>query len=158
VSLEAKSFCAIVVTYHTGESLNRCLAALLGDPLCAQIVIVNNGNPDPIAAGLRDMALAHSHVGLVEGQGNIGFGKACNMGAAQCRHDHLVFINPDCILDQQTLPALYNAFLDEPDAVLGGLLRNEDGSEQRGSRRGDLTLWSACVSFMGRTSGHMARL
>jgi N-acetylglucosaminyl-diphospho-decaprenol L-rhamnosyltransferase len=142
-------FCAVVVSYHTGPSLNDCLEALLASKDCAQIVLVNNGNPDHVAQALRDMAEQHAKLSLIEGHGNIGFGKGCNLGAAQAQCEVLVFVNPDCIVDKGCLAAFSEALTAHPRALFGGALRNPDGSEQRGCRRGELTLWSAFVSFAG---------
>jgi N-acetylglucosaminyl-diphospho-decaprenol L-rhamnosyltransferase len=138
-------FSAILVSYHSGAILDACLKALIGAPLCGQIVLVNNGNSTEISARLRAMP----ELTLIEGQGNIGFGRACNLGAASATEALLVFVNPDCLIDAATLPAFHDALRQFPDALIGGALRNEDGSEQRGSRRGELTPWSALISFAG---------
>jgi N-acetylglucosaminyl-diphospho-decaprenol L-rhamnosyltransferase len=142
-------FSAVVVSFHTGEVLYQCLNALLAAPLCRQIVLVNNGNPDIVLRGLQELAGTHHKLILIEGHGNIGFGQGCNLGAQHALCDNLVFVNPDCIVDESTLAAFGTALAADPKALLGGALRNEDGSEQRGCRRGELTLWSAFVSFLG---------
>jgi N-acetylglucosaminyl-diphospho-decaprenol L-rhamnosyltransferase len=149
VSDQGPIFSAIVVTYHTGAVLSQCLDALLDAPHCAQVIVVNNGNPANLEAELRARADAHRAMVLLDGHGNIGFGRGCNFGAEQATCDYLVFVNPDCIIDRTTLWAFRDAFTQHPDALLGGALRNQDGSEQRGGRRGELTLWSAIVSFSG---------
>jgi N-acetylglucosaminyl-diphospho-decaprenol L-rhamnosyltransferase len=142
-------FSAVVVSYYTGASLNQCLDALLESQLCAQIVLVNNGNPDLVLQGLRAFAAQQEKLILVEGHGNIGFGQGCNLGVTKAKGDRLVFVNPDCIVDTVCLAAFDEAFRAHPNALLGGALRNLDGSEQRGCRRGVLSLWSAFVSCAG---------
>jgi N-acetylglucosaminyl-diphospho-decaprenol L-rhamnosyltransferase len=142
-------FSAVVVSFHTGKALMACLDALLSAPLCQQIVLVNNGNPDGVVRDLRDLAASQAKLTLIDGHGNIGFGRGCNLGADQAVCAKLVFVNPDCIIDKGTLAAFDAALMAHPQALLGGALRNEDGSEQRGCRRGELTLWSAIVSFSG---------
>jgi N-acetylglucosaminyl-diphospho-decaprenol L-rhamnosyltransferase len=139
----------IVVSYHSGPSLDLCLQALLACDTCHEIVLVNNGNPDLVLEGLRTLARHNPKLTLIHGHGNIGFGQGCNLGAGQSRGDILVFVNPDCIIDPQCLAAFDDALASHPNALLGGALRNVDGSEQRGARRGELTLWSAFVSFAG---------
>ena len=141
-------FSAIVVSYRTGPVLERCLSALLAAPLCQQIVLVDNGNAPEVLTALHLLTEDQSKLTLVTGQGNIGFGRGCNLGASRADGDNLVFVNPDCILDDGTLAAFGEALLANPVALLGGSLRNEDGSEQRGCRRGELTLWSGLVSFL----------
>jgi N-acetylglucosaminyl-diphospho-decaprenol L-rhamnosyltransferase len=149
VSRHAPQFCAIVVTYFTGPALDPCLDALLAQPDCAQIVIINNGNPQTTLATLKALEQAEDRIDLIDGQGNIGFGAACNLGAIHARTPYLVFVNPDCIVDPDCLPAFGRALRSHPNSLIGGALRNEDGSEQRGCRRGELTPWSAVLSFTG---------
>jgi N-acetylglucosaminyl-diphospho-decaprenol L-rhamnosyltransferase len=143
------SFSAVVVSFHTGPTLALCLEALLAAPSCRQIVLVNNGNPPEVVDRLRKLATQQPKIILLDGHGNIGFGRACNLGAQASQEDVSVFVNPDCVVDRGTLPAFAQAFTQNPSALLGGALRNEDGSEQRGCRRGELNLWSAFVSFFG---------
>jgi N-acetylglucosaminyl-diphospho-decaprenol L-rhamnosyltransferase len=143
------AFSAIVVTYYTGNTLNSCLDALLNAPLCHEIILVNNGNPPGVVADLTALTRGHTKLTLIDGHGNIGFGRGCNHGADQAAASHFVFVNPDCVIDAATLASFSEAFAHNPTALLGGALRNSDGSEQRGCRRGELTLWSAIVSFAG---------
>ncbi|MEN9856138.1 MAG: hypothetical protein RL186_328 [Pseudomonadota bacterium] len=147
--MTAPRFSAIVVTFHTGPVLDQCVQALLDAPACAQIVLVNNGNPVAVVARLEAQAATNPRLLLLSGHGNIGFGQACNLGARHAEQAHLVFVNPDCVLDSPALDALGAAFATHPHALIGGALRNVDGSEQQGCRRGELTLWSACLSFSG---------
>jgi N-acetylglucosaminyl-diphospho-decaprenol L-rhamnosyltransferase len=142
-------FSAVVVSFQTGPTLDVCLKALINAPLCSQIVLVNNGNPPDVLDKLRSLTAINPKLTLIDGHGNIGFGRGCNYGADFASADNLVFVNPDCILDEGTLAAFGDVLTTHPSALLGGALRNEDGSEQRGCRRGDLTLWSAFVSFSG---------
>jgi N-acetylglucosaminyl-diphospho-decaprenol L-rhamnosyltransferase len=142
-------FSAVVVSFYTGSVLTKCLAALLDAPLCQQIVLVNNGNPPEVMKGIHDLARREPKIMVLNGHGNIGFGCGCNLGAASANQTRLLFVNPDCVIDQTALPALADALTQYPDALIGGALRNENGSEQRGGRRGELTLWSALISFTG---------
>jgi N-acetylglucosaminyl-diphospho-decaprenol L-rhamnosyltransferase len=138
-----------MVSYQTGPVLRASMAAMLQDPLCHELILVNNGNPAEIVNAIHARAREDGRLNVLDGHGNIGFGRGCNLGADQARCAKLVFVNPDCILDEGTLSAFDVAFRDNPLALLGGALRNEDGSEQRGCRRGELTLWSAVISFLG---------
>ncbi len=145
----ASYFSAVVVSFHTGPVLNQCLTALLEAPLCGEIVLVNNSNSRDVTTALTARARTEPKLTLIDGHGNIGFGSACNLGAEMACYSLLVFVNPDCVIDKDTLPALGDALAHSPDALVGGSLRNEDGSEQRGCRRGELTPWSALISFLG---------
>lgn len=140
---------AVVVTFQTGPVLSACLAALIKSPMCQEIILVNNGNPPEVVAQLVRQADQEAKLKLVDGHGNIGFGRGCNLGASHAQCANLAFVNPDCVIDEATLPAFAQTLAHHENALIGGALRNEDGSEQRGTRRGELTLWSALVSFLG---------
>lgn len=144
-----RQFSAVVVSFYTGPVLHDCLEALLNAPLCSQIVLVNNGNRENVLQQLQEREREYTKLVLLTGHGNIGFGRGCNFGAEHATADNLVFVNPDCVLDDCALGAFDEALASNPSALFGGALRNTDGSEQRGCRRGELTLWSALVSFSG---------
>lgn len=141
-------FSAVVVSFYTGPVLDQCIIALLEAPLCQEIVLVNNGNLPEVIARLAKLSGEQPRLKIIDGQGNIGFGHGCNLGAGHASQTQIVFVNPDCIIDEGTLPALAEVLSQQPPALVGGALRNQDGSEQRGCRRGELTLWSALVSFL----------
>ena len=72
---------AVVVTYHSGDVLRACLTSLLASPDCEEIVLVNNGNPDKVLSDLSAWTEAEPRLKLITGHGNVGFGRACNLGA-----------------------------------------------------------------------------
>jgi N-acetylglucosaminyl-diphospho-decaprenol L-rhamnosyltransferase len=140
---------AIVVTYFSGDILRLCLTNLLASPACDEIILVNNGNPDEVVAELRAWTEAEPRLKLLTGHGNVGFGRACNLGAKHATSPILAFVNPDCVVELGAL-AQMALLADAPNPVLvGGCICDPHGLEQRGARRGTLSVWSACVSFSG---------
>ncbi|MEO0785338.1 MAG: glycosyltransferase, partial [Pseudomonadota bacterium] len=72
---------AIVVTYRTGPRLRDCLYALKSDPEVDEVIIVDNGNPEPISSWLsEDVAGWDKTSALLRSGKNLGFGAACNKG------------------------------------------------------------------------------
>jgi GT2 family glycosyltransferase len=95
--------------------------------------VVDNASRD---ASLGFPALSDSRVTLIRNHENRGFGAACNQGAAVAEGEYLLFINPDCRLPAGALTRLTASLDARPDAaMLGPLVLNVDGSEQRGCRR-----------------------
>ena len=132
--------CVVVVSYHTGPVLFASIKSILRQKNLAKLVVVDNGNPPDVLARLQQMALLEPRLSIVTGQGNVGFAKACNLGAKQATGEYLLLVKPDCLLPHDALVTLTAALKDTPGAMLAsGWLQNPDGSEQRGGRRALLT-------------------
>ena len=134
----------VMVIYMTGDAMSESLTCVLADPRVDELVIVDNGSSLIEAARLRGFAERDRRVVLVNGQGNVGFAKGANLGARRATGDVLVFLNPDAFLQGGCVTALLEAIEGRPvPCIVGGRVMNADGSEQRGARRGDITLMSA---------------
>jgi len=144
------SISTIIVSYKTGPALHECVKAVLASPRIDQLIIVDNGNDPAMQTWMDIQAQKHPPITIIRGQGNVGFARACNLGARSAIGEVFLFLNPDAILQPGTMALLQTA-LDEAPAgsIIGARLMNPDGSEQRGSRRGRLTPWSALVSMTG---------
>ena len=148
VSELANKVSLVVVTYYTGPALWKCLKAAVKQ--VDEVIIVNNGNGAKTVNRLIRFCDGNVKARLIDGHGNIGFASACNLGAFNSQHDLLMFLNPDAILHLNTVDRLRVCLLRLPAmSVVGARLLNESGTEQRGGRRGKLTLWSALVSLSG---------
>ena len=129
---------AVIVSYHTGEVLWRCLDAALAQ--CDRVVVVDNGNPPEVTARLR----ADARWETISGHGNIGFAAAVNRGARELPEDHVLVLNPDAVPEPGCVARLVEVADGYPaPAVIGARLVDEAGRELRGSRRKGLTPWTA---------------
>ena len=140
----------IMVSYHTGPALFESVQAVLGEPLVSELIVVNHGNPRADAYRLADLDKTDPRVTLINTGANLGFSKGCNIGAAHAEASRLFFLNPDTILQPGAAAALIEALerAVEP-AVAGARITHLDGREQRGARRGELTIISALIGFLG---------
>ncbi len=130
----------VMVVYHTGKILFDSIARVLADSYVKQFIIIDNGSLEIDEQRLRDLAEDYEHVLLVQGQGNIGFGKAANLGAHLSNQPWLVFLNPDALLQPHCVKRLIAAASVEPHpCIVGARLLNPDLTEQRGARRGEVT-------------------
>ena len=145
-ALDEAKIAAIVVTYRTGPILFECLDRLAAEPRIGELIVVDNGNPESVRAALASRA----DVALISGHGNIGFSRAANLGARRAQAAYLAFINPDALIDPGAMAAMVEAGRDARTPwIVGARLVGADGREQRGGRRGEITLWSAAVSGLG---------
>ncbi|MGQ0800087.1 MAG: glycosyltransferase family 2 protein [Pseudomarimonas sp.] len=99
---EAKSVSVIVVTHNSGKTLSRCLLAALAQDAVAALIVVDNGSSDH----WRDVLPSDARLRRVENHDNPGFAVACNQGAVLAKTPWLLFLNPDCFLDQDSLRRL----------------------------------------------------
>ncbi len=130
----------VMVTYHTGELLWHAIDSVLAQPDVCELLLVNNGNPAPVAEHLRHLCQREPRIRLYTGHGNIGFAKACNMAAQDATGHYLLFLNPDCVLPDGGTAYLASVLTHAPQAWLAApRIMNPDGSEQSGSRRNLLT-------------------
>lgn len=160
-----RSISAVIVTYFTGPLLARSIAAALAQSRVREVIVVDNGNwpsavDNAIAAALADSdaSLEGTDVGLgaglgagpgvrvITGHGNVGFARACNMGAVEATGEYLLFINPDAVLPTNAAERLLADGVMRPRPwVVAPKLVDPDGCEQQGSRRATLTPWRAFV-------------
>lgn len=145
-----RSVSVVMVVYMTGEALEQSVECVLSDPQVDEFVIVDNGSNRLDAARLRNLADRDERVVLVCGQGNVGFARGANLGARTARGDILVFLNPDAFLQDDCITELVREIEDRPvPCIVGGRVLNTDRTEQRGARRGDITLMGAMLSLSG---------
>ncbi len=144
------SLAVIMVSYRTGEVLFDALDAVLAEPLVNEIVLVNHDNPPEHVERLVTLSEENSRLKLVHTFENQGFARGCNRGARDARSDYLLFLNPDTLVPHGAAARLLDtAVTVKEPSVIGARLIGEDGAEQRGARRGELTFASAIVGFLG---------
>ena len=150
VPATAKTISVIMVSYMTGPALLEAVNAVLRDKAISELIIVDNGNTDALRKSLSDYVAGSSRVRLLQGHGNIGFGRGCNYGAQLAGSQYLLFLNPDAIISESAALRMAKASgqLTAP-WILGAMLRSPKGQEQRGGRRRALTPWTAVTSFTG---------
>lgn len=148
VSYPKKRISIVMVSYYTGPSLMESVPAVLADPDILELIIVDNGNTASARERLWALAKGERRIRLVQGQGNVGFGRACNYGARLAKGDYILFLNPDAVIEKGTAMTMAECGdgLTRP-WIAGGNLQTVNGVEQRGSRRSALTPMAAVVSF-----------
>ena len=136
----------VIVNYNAGSLLRKCVDSLLACPLDIEVIVVDNASSDASLDGLQDL----SQVCVIRNPANVGFAAACNIGVQASSAPFLLFLNPDCFFQPDAIAPLL-AGLQSGDRVgmVGGLLVNEDGTEQGGGRRAVPTPWRSFVRAFG---------
>lgn len=137
---------AIIVNYNAGPLLRACVDSLLACPLAIEIIVVDNASHDGSLAGLPESP----HVRVIRNPANVGFAAACNIGIGASSAPFLLFLNPDCVFRPGAIATLLSGLQSaERVGMVGGLLVNEDGTEQGGGRRAVPTPWRSFVRVFG---------
>jgi N-acetylglucosaminyl-diphospho-decaprenol L-rhamnosyltransferase len=116
----------VTVTYSPGESLATFLDSLANAtnrPL--DIVLADNGSTD----GSVEQAAERPGVRLVHTGGNLGYGRAANLGVRETTAEFVVVANPDIVWEPGSLDQLRNAADRWPKgAAFGPLIHTPDGA------------------------------
>jgi GT2 family glycosyltransferase len=91
-----KNVTAVVVNWNSGTQLQECLGSLQN--VCPAIV-VDNASTDGSCDGVDALA----NVTVIAANENLGFGKACNLGASRAQTEYLLFLNPDATVFPGTM-------------------------------------------------------
>lgn len=90
-----RNISAIVVNYNGKKFIDECLKSLIHQPSLLEIIVVDNGSVDGSLDYLRK---AYPDLILIPAGENIGFGRACNLGASVAQGDYLLLLNYDAEL------------------------------------------------------------
>ena len=135
ISLNPIALDVVIVNYNAGSALRRCVDSVLAsNGLHAHCIIIDNASADDSIELL--CGLPSDRVTIVRNSGNPGFSVAVNQGIALSRSSFVMLLNPDTVVPLSSLRDLLVCAQQYPQAgVLGCLVVNPDGSEQRGCRR-----------------------
>lgn len=137
----------VTVNFNAGpmlaDTMERVVAA--SGQQAWEIVVVDNASTDGSLEHLKDQPA----VRVVRNARNVGFGAACNQGAAASSAPWILFLNPDCRLAPGVVEALVVEADRWPDCVaVGPRIEDPDGSTQ-GSARGDPTMLAGVAGRTG---------
>jgi hypothetical protein len=107
----------IIVNWNAGNQLHDCVESVIrhGHSLVSKIIVVDNGSTDGSDRSVEGL----QNVTLIRAGQNLGFGKACNLGATQADSDFLLFLNPDACLFPNALPDVLRFMLTPENSKVG---------------------------------------
>jgi hypothetical protein len=136
----------IIVNYRAYAELQPCLASLAKYEPDARVVVIDH------AADLEQasrLSAAFPRVAYRATHDNPGFGAGVNTAAREAGAGPLLLLNPDCELTMPVIGPLVSVLEHDPSVgVVGGLVRESDGTVQASARR----FPDATTGVAGRTS------
>jgi GT2 family glycosyltransferase len=126
----------IIVNFNSGVHLSRCVQSVLASTIPVRVFVIDNHSTDRSLSLLKNTVDVDPRVNITENKENLGFARANNQVLSMGKGDYVLFLNPDCIIESDTLECMLAVMESNRDAGIAGcLIRNPDGSEQAGSRR-----------------------
>lgn len=141
----------LIVAADSGATLRECVARALASNAPVELILVDNGSRDGVPQAVARAYANDERVRVISNHANFGFGPAVNVGARQARGDALLVLNPDCMLEPDTLARLLEVLRAHPDAgVVGAVVCAADGTPDPASRRRDPLLRRSLNQMTGR--------
>jgi GT2 family glycosyltransferase len=122
------SLSIIIVSYRSWNRLDACLKSIAVQAMSdIEVIVVDNHSDDGQAQQFISM---HPLVRFVLQDTNAGFSQACNRGAKEATGNWLLFLNPDTVLQPNTLAPLLDKVANEPTWKLIGIRQlNDQGKD-----------------------------
>lgn len=144
---------AVVVTYRSAETIDDCLTRLRAADGVSAIRVVDNNSDDGTLEIVQRHASSDARVRFIANPDNPGFGVACNQGARDAGEgvQWIAFVNPDCMVEHDTLSRLRALAAPQGDALLGADLVDDDGVRDGAARRRDPDFGAMLSAALGGT-------
>ena len=122
----------VIVNWNSGPMLRECVESVLQHRTgVGRIIVVDNGSADGSASMPYPVA---SQIDIISAKENLGFAKACNLGAERCQSPYILFLNPDARLMEDSVDQV-TSFLESSDGesygICGIKLVGNNGKIQR---------------------------
>jgi len=142
----------LIVNWNSGEQLARCLESIdrKSTELINFVIVVDNKSNDDSLSLIENTKWPFK-LKLSKQDSNVGFGRACNIGAGLSNAPFILLLNPDTRIYEDTLskPLNYLLSLEGKDcAVCGIQLRDENGIIQKHCAR-----FPSLKTYFGQSTG-----
>lgn len=140
----------VVVTYEHRDEIDQCLSALAASTVRPRTIVVDNASSDGTATHVR---AAHPWVEVVALDRNVGYADAHNEVMSRIATPVVTLVNPDCLVEPDTIEVLERILLGDPSlGAVSALLTNLDGTPQEFARRDlDLRIVAGDLTWLGRS-------
>lgn len=141
----------VIVSYNVRTYLEQCLQSVQKalDGIEGEVFVVDNQSEDDSVAVVRT---DYPWVRLIENPENVGFARANNIAIRQSKAEYVLLLNPDTVVEEDTLRQSLSFMDGHPEAGgAGAMMHNADGTLAPESRRAIPTPWVSCLKMLGFT-------
>lgn len=146
-----KHVSVVIVNYNAGSFLLECVRRVLAsESVAVDVYLSDNASTDTSLNQLKRSTLIRDpRLHLIENTENLGFAKGNNVTLSCIKSDFILFLNPDCYIETDTIYSMLTTMEHYPEAGMAGcLIQNFDGTEQVGCRRYIPTPWRSFVQIL----------
>jgi len=120
----------VVVSYNSRAHLRRCVEPLAGAG-GIRVLVVDNASLDDSLEAVDDLPLRAFRMA-----DNRGFAAGCNAGWRAANGDHVLFLNPDAVIEPEAVASLARVLEEDPAAgAVAPRIVHEDGALHWSQRR-----------------------
>src|SRR5437867_3863884 len=149
VSSPSVEVSVVIVNYNVKDFLLQCLRSVqrATHDLGSELLVVDNSSTDGTVSCLQPL---FPNVTFISLEQNIGFARANNLAIQRARGEFILFLNPDTLLEEDTLKVMLAYMRTHPEVGLSGCkVLNQDGTLQLACRRAFPTPWSSVCKIFG---------
>ncbi|RUR20222.1 glycosyltransferase family 2 protein [Legionella sp. km535] len=129
------SVTVVIVNYNSGEMLVNCIKQVLTSTVPTRVIISDNASTDNSLNLVETVFQSNSDVTIHRNQANRGFSAGNNAVYQHITTPYILYLNPDCFVEKDTIEQLIKTMEEFPNAgMVGCLVTNADGTEQTGCR------------------------
>ncbi len=139
----------VIVNYNVKDFLNDCIQSIYKSIFKGnyEIIVVDNNSSDD---SIKELSTIFPHINFIPLEENLGFSKANNIGFKEAKGEFVLILNPDTILNSDTLQKTYDFFNSKSDiGAVGCKVLNNDLSFQLACRRSFPTPWNSFCKLFG---------
>lgn len=142
----------VIVNYNVKDFLLQCTNSIYKSEtkLDYEVIIIDNYSTDGSKELFETMASNTENLYYHYSEKNLGFGKANNLGFDIANGKYTLILNPDTLIEKDTLETMYRYMESNPNIGTSGCkVLNLDGTFQSACRRGFPTPWASFCKLFG---------
>ena len=119
----------VIVNFHTYKELTECLESIKKNKIDYEVIVIDNEYIE-IEYNKIKAEFSNSNIRIFPEHKNLGFPAAANKGAGYTKGGFLLFLNPDIVLEEDSLEKSLEFYKLNNVGILGCQQISEDGKIQ----------------------------
>lgn len=119
----------VIVNFHTYKELTECLESIRKNKISHEIIVIDNEYIESEYNKIK-AEFSNSNTQIFPECENLGFPTAANKGAEYTKGDFILFLNPDVVLEEDSLEKAFEFYKMNKVGILGCQQISEDNRIQ----------------------------